>query len=178
MRAFRVKKKRNLLLVLSLILIIAGGIVVTFILRERKNIFGNKEAVSLSQERWLYWCDSQETVPCFYVARDGSLMGEAPRLSGTVFPKFYGNREALAAALPFVQRFYAFGKFVITDNNTLEVGWPGTMQIKLSLKDNPERIAENLALILEKEIGERKDEVDYIDLRLGNRVYYKWKTKN
>lgn len=160
----------------SLLFVIAlGALGLVFYPVVHKKFFQKKEKEELSQARWLYWCADQETNPCFYVARDGSSLGEAPYLFGALFPKFYGSREALMAALPFVSRFYEFGKFIANNDDTLEIGWPNAMQLKISLKDNPEEIAKNFALILEKEIGDRRDKVDYIDLRFGNRVYYKFR---
>ena len=170
-------KRKRLIWFLS-IFIMVGGVGLFAASIAQKMFFQKQIKREVSRERWLYWCptplfEPREINPCFYVSRDGAVLGEAPRLSGTLFPKFYGTREMLMAALPFVEHFYALGKFVMTDKNTLEIGWPDAMRIKVLLKDDPEKIAANLALIEEKGIDERRDEVEYIDLRFGNRVYYK-----
>lgn len=102
---------------------------------------------------------------------------EAPRLRGVLFPKLYdergGEKRIEERLLAFIRRFYDLGQFVVKNDETLEIGWPDTMRIITTLTDDPKKVAENLALILEKEIGDRRDKVDYIDLRFGNRVYYK-----
>lgn len=140
------------------------------------------EREEISQARWLYWCAGSmeaEERPCYYVDREGLFVDEAPQLKGTLFPKLYDEREGEKRVeerlLAFVRHFYDLGQFVVKNDETLEIGWPNAMKIKTTLIDDPKKIAENLALILEKEIGNRRDEVDYIDLRFGNRVYYKFR---
>ena len=107
------------------------------------------------------------------------MVAEAPRLEGMLFPKLYderkGEKRIEEGLLGFVRHFYDFGQFVVKNDETLEIGWPGAMHIKISLRDDQKKVAETLALILEKEIGDRRNEVDYIDLRFGNRVYYKFR---
>lgn len=134
-----------------------------------------------SAQAWLRRISS-----CYYVNREGVVVAEAPWLEGKLMAKLFDERAGEEkrrnqrgvktieeSILAFVSRFYEFGQFVVKNDDTLEIGWPDKMQIKVSLQDNPEEVAANLALILEKEIGERRDEVEYIDLRFGNRVYLK-----
>lgn len=156
-----------------------GGMGFVFYPAFQKKFFFVLEKISLT--RWLYWCaggPDAEDRSCYYVNRDGILMDEAPRLRGNLFPKIYDERAPASSfieerLLAFIRRFYDLGQFVVKSDETLEIGWPGTMHIITTLRDDPKKVAENLALILEKEIGDRRDEVDYIDLRFGNRVYYK-----
>lgn len=191
------KRKRWALIILCAALI--GGIALFFFSLLSEKFFREQEKKEISQTRWLYWCpasphiiseelrgsslkDTPElrgTSPCYYVNQNGEIATEAPRLKGTLFPKLYDEREGEKRIeehlLAFVRHFYNFGQFVVENDETLEIGWPDTMRIITTLKDDPKKVAENLALILEKEIGDRRDEVDYIDLRFGNRVYYKFR---
>ena len=174
------KRKRWIWRVLFVALV--GGIGVFFFSRFSEKFLQQQEKKEISQTRWLYWCTGSpetEDRPCHYVNRDGLIMDEAPQLKGALFPKLYderkGEKRIEEHLLAFVNQFYQFGRFVVKNDATLEIGWPGAMQLKTSLKDDPQEVAQNLALILEKEIGDRRDEVDYIDLRFGNRVYYKLK---
>ena len=48
--------------------------------------------------------------------------------------------------------------------------------IKASFGEDPSELTKNLALILSSDAIKGKiDELEYIDLRFGNRVYYKFK---
>lgn len=171
-----------------------GGIGLAFYLSVQKNFFKEQKEDEIAQTRWLYWCagipEEAHDRLCYYVNSDGIVVDEAPRLRGNLFPKLYDERTTTPlyqerewggkkileeSLLAFVNQFYQFGQFVVKNDETLEIGWPDAMQIKTTLKDDPKKVAENLALILEKEIGDRRDEVDYIDLRFGNRVYYKFR---
>lgn len=165
-------------------MVLVGGIGVFFFSRLSEKFLQKQERKEIAQTRWLYWCPAsllelRRTSPCYYVNQGGEVVAKAPRLEGMLFPKLYDEREGEKRIeerlLSFVNQFYQFGRFVVKNDATLEIGWPGATQLKTSLKDNPQEVAKNLALILEKEIGDRRDKVDYIDLRFGNRVYYKLK---
>lgn len=162
-----------------------GGIGLVFYPVVQKKFLRERGKSELSQTRWLYWCPAPShevvlhgTSPCHYVNQSGEVVTEAPRLQGTLFPKLYDERATAPSViieerlLAFIRRFYDFGQFIVKNDETIEIGWHGTMRIKTTLKDDPKKVAENLALILEKEIGDRRDDVDYIDLRFGNRAYY------
>ena len=180
---------------LSLVLTCGVGAFFFFLLSERFLPKSEQQKEHISQARWLYWCpptfasgELRETSPCYYVNREGLVVAKAPRLEGKLFAKLYdeqesktdenvrgGNQGIEESTLAYVKQFYEFGQFIIKNKDTLEIGWPDAMRVIASLNDNPVTVAENLALILEKEIGDRRDEVDYIDLRFGNRVYYKFR---
>lgn len=181
-RKTRYRKKRSWILYVLFFAVI-GSTGLFFYPAFSKKFLREKEKSEISQTRWLYWCAGSPEAgdrPCYYVNREGLVVEGAPQLKGELFPKLYDEREGEKRIieerlLAFVSHFYALGRFVVKNDDTLEIGWPGAMQLKVSLKDNPQEAAKNLALILEKEIGDRRDKVDYIDLRFGNRVYYKLK---
>lgn len=167
-----------------ILFVVAIGVLgIVFYVSVQKNFFREQEKNEIAQTRWLYWCAGSPKEAddrlCYYVNQDGLVVDEAPHLRGNLFPKLYDKREGEKRIeerlLAFIRRFYDFGQFVVINDETLEIGWLDTMRIKTTLKDDPKKVAENLALILEKEIGVRRDEVDYIDLRFGNRVYYKFR---
>lgn len=180
-RKTRYRKKRSWIWY-ALFFAVIGSTGLFFYPTFSKKFLREQEKNEIAQTRWLYWCAGSPEAgdrPCYYVNRDGIIMDEAPRLKGELFPKLYdergGEKRIEERLIVFVNHFYAFGQFVVKTDETLEIGWPGAMQLKVSLRDNPQEVAKNLALILEKEIGDRRDKVDYIDLRFGNRVYYKLK---
>lgn len=175
-------RKRKRWVGYALFLVLVGGVGAFFFSRLSEKFLPEQKKEGISRTRWLYWCTSSPEAgdrPCYYVNREGLIVEGAPQLKGELFPKLYDEREGEKhieeRLLAFVNYFYALGQFVVKNDETLEIGWPGAMQLKISLKDNPQEVAKNLALILEKEIGDRRDKVDYIDLRFGNRVYYKLK---
>ena len=67
----------------------------------------------------------------------------------------------------------AAGKIVIKDEGAYEIHLREKWQILLNDKNEPEQSFANLKLVLSQIIKEKTPQLEYIDLRLGNKVFYK-----
>ncbi len=121
---------------------------------------------------------------CSFIGEDGAVFEKAADFSGSVYVKFYGKKNT--KKVPFFEklaRFAAaasgegadiskvvFGKDALREFYSSE-GW----RVLLNEGDDFEKAAANLKLALEEQIKEKRKNLDYIDLRFGKKVYYKFK---
>lgn len=146
--------------------------------------------------------NSNSNQKCYFMDSDGFIFDEAPYFSGGVYFNFYGKTDSNGenpSGFYFLQN--KFKEIVLLKNITKEMGlapvafWldnKGDVNFALSkeptmgptiifkLDSNFEQIAENLdaALTTEPLKSEFKNKYSsllYIDLRFGNKVYYKFK---
>jgi len=148
--------------------------------------------------------DFLEKNKCYFMNEDGYIFDEAPYFSGEVYFKFYGN-NALNLENPLGTYFFEkdFNRFIYLKKSIEELGIKitslfvmdnGDVKILLSPKiinqKNPEIIMkldsdftkaiENLQSILNTEplqtdFKNKYSSLLYIDLRFGNKVFYKFK---
>jgi cell division septal protein FtsQ len=141
---------------------------------------------------------------CFYLDEDGFVIDEAPFFSGDVYFKFYGpssllisspqgsyfSRQNFKQLISFSNILDSLGlkpvAIYIGDNGDIEVfisnGSSALMgpRIMFSADSDFQNVAENLetALTTEPLASEFKNKfsaLQYIDLRYGNKVYYKFR---
>ncbi|MFZ2205358.1 MAG: hypothetical protein WAV23_02095 [Minisyncoccia bacterium] len=140
---------------------------------------------------------------CYFMDGSGYIFDEAPYFSGDVYFKFFGktelNSESVAGSY-FIPN--TFEKILIFKNNLEKMGFKlssllvksdGDMELYLSLNsalpNTPkiifksdadfDRIAENLQAVITEEplksdFQKKYSSLLYIDLRFGNKVYYKF----
>ena len=144
-------------------------------------------------EQWGVLCH-REPEECFWVDRDGALFESAPSFSGLIVPKIKDKRSIdytiggryLSAELMKLITF--FNERTLSDNNlqslqfaidekdeTLQLKTRGGWDILLLASNDPEAAYKNLTLALLHEIKDRVADLDYIDLRFGSRIFYKFK---
>lgn len=133
-------------------------------------------------------------VKCAYLDADGIAYSAAPVFAGrlilkirTDFEKITIGREVFAPAL--IEKF-RFITSALASKMGIAVEWfelservPSEFRVAtadgLSLffrvEDEYENAFRVLGRVLQDEIGDRREEVDYIDLRFGNKVFYKMK---
>ena len=151
--------------------------------------------VSVSEREAKYlWCEDTLPEKCYFMDEAGFIFDEAPYFSGEVYFKFYGMATG---DYFFKENFQNFVLFKNTLENmglkpvTLYVQENGDIKIFLSsVPTGPEVIlkidsdfqvvAENLEAALtteplQSEFKNKYASLDYIDLRYGNKVYYKFK---
>lgn len=141
---------------------------------------------------------------CYFLDKEGYIFDEAPYFSGEVYFKFYGvpepNTENPAGS--YVAKGY-FDKLILFKNTLTEINLkPAVMYIQegedvkiflskdktsstateiIFKKDSDyQKIAENLKAALDTEpllskVKTSYSSINYIDLRFGNKVYYKFK---
>ena len=133
-----------------------------------------------------------ETENCFFADRNGILFREAPTVSGTLQTVFYFtgqktadlgqvgvNAEILnsAAELKKQARNFDVGisGFLLAEKNGKELtaltseGW----RVFFNPDSSPVSQIKVLAALLADEIKGKRAELEYVDLRLPNRAYYK-----
>lgn len=147
--------------------------------------------------------DLAQKEKCYFLDKEGYVFDEAPYFSGAVYFKFYGKVEQIEDS-PLGSYFFRenFPKLIslkiILENLDLKpvmlyVEDGGNVTIHLSsgaAQDHPEvrlkldsdldRIKENLEAALtteplQTEFKKKYDSLLYLDLRFGNKVYYKFR---
>lgn len=134
-----------------------------------------------------YWCRDAD---CFYLNKEGYIFGLAGNLNSD-FVKFfnviegepvgqhYKNPATFAKMISLVELLRQMDIMAVSirtdDNVSFELMTDFNMKIFFDKNLNPENVANNLNLILEKEAINRTQlrNIEYIDLRFGNRVPYK-----
>jgi hypothetical protein len=133
---------------------------------------------------------------CYFVDEDGYVFDEAPYFSGEVYFKFYGPKDGPYFHEVDFHRFVRF-KEALASIGTVPVALfvPGGEEVKVflssqsALSQGPELIfkvdadldalVSNLEAALsaepfQSEFRDQYSSLEYIDLRFGNKVYYKF----
>lgn len=137
---------------------------------------------------------SEEIGPCFYVDETGTAYEEAPQSFGSLITliKDYGNKpvqigeqaaspETLASISRIQKLFRENLNLKILEINLNSAG-KNSIEIAVSGGWNAifptggiDASFSALKTILEKEIKEKQSELEYVDLRFGTKVYYKFR---
>jgi len=146
--------------------------------------------VRVSEREGKYlWCQSSGE-PCYFMDETGYVFAEAPYFSGNIYFKFFGliddgplgsyyaesNFKKLTEFREEIAKLALNPSAMYADSENFELRT--SLGIKIYLKEdfNSTKSAENLRLILgSDELKKRSADLDYIDLRYGNKVYYKLK---
>ncbi len=137
--------------------------------------------------------DTLNNEGCAFVDDDGFIFAPAPAFSGTVFLKFFDKRaEPAAIGMIMMADSGAFGKLrsfkdmlssinldtqkiVLKDGGVYEIYLSEGWYIFLDEKSDPRLAFENLKLVLGESIKEKRTKLEYINLRLEKKVFYKLK---
>ena len=129
---------------------------------------------------------------CAFVDEKGFIFGPAPLFSGTIFPKFFDKREQPSAIGKEMisdaefQKLRAFKdllvkndinvvKIILRNEEIYEVYSKEGWYILLNAKNEPNPSFNNLKLVLDTQIKEKKLKLEYIDLRFGQKVFFKFR---
>ena len=145
------------------------------------------------------WCGimppekSNSDQKCYFLDEAGFIFDEAPYFSGEVYFKFYGkvfqNYTDIFSQLILLKEnlenmgLKPIALYVAEDGNAkifLSRGNDSHPEILFKSSDDVEKIAENLETALttdplQAELKKKFSSLVYIDLRFGNKVYYKFK---
>lgn len=135
--------------------------------------------------------------PCLFMDENGILFQEAPSFSGEIFVKFIDERQATSSSEnlaigretipePELRKLLSFekslagqamavSKIILKDGGEYEVYLKEGWYIKLNNKNEADLSFGNLQLVLEETIKEKRSNLEYIDLRFGNKVFFKFK---
>jgi len=135
------------------------------------------------------WCGDNG---CFYFDKEGVIFDQAPRSFGSLMVSVTDERDIepnlgsvvleeaqvnlAQEAHRLVGNNFPFGirGIIITPDAEFEILTSENWRILLNKNEDIEYQLSNLKYVLDEEIGTRSGELEYVDLRLGNRVYYKY----
>lgn len=135
------------------------------------------------------WCKEND---CFYFDKEGVIFEESPKSSGSLLILIEDTRDTAAnlgsavlsepqiVLAEDLQRLlkgnfpFAVSSILIRADGEYELLTTEGWRILLHKTDSLEHQFSNLKYLLDEEIKERRRELDYVDLRLGNKIYYKY----
>lgn len=153
-------------------------------------------AVSVSErEPSALWCgaSSADARQCYFMDAQGLLYAPAPSFSGPVYVSYYG---ALSSDVPLRASFLGEDRFAslaalvatlgkedspvsveITPEKDVIVTFLSGSQLIFALADAPEGILARLSAARASDAlaGVSPEDISYIDLRFGNKLYYRLK---
>lgn len=185
------RRKRKTLKIVAFVVVIA--VVITACWAGAVYIKKNREQRPQDIERnpFALLCKEEQ---CVYIDKDGYIFEKAPYFSGEIFLKFFDERDnnqglALNRVLLSKDQFENINKFkdlinheeiyisavFLKNDGNFEFKTTEGWLIKLDERNDQKISFENLKISLEQEIKEKRKDLDYIDLRFGNKVFYKFK---
>lgn len=141
------------------------------------------------------WCGESAETPeaCMLLDENGFAYAPAPEYSGDAFIRFYGtlattSRQYLAPAafgdlLPLVQAIaqkepaLALSGVAVDAQNDVHVLFAGGTEVRFGLDDKDTFERFTLVLGAEPFLSRPLSDFEYLDLRFGDRLYYKLKTQ-
>lgn len=135
------------------------------------------------------WCSAN----CYYFDEDGIIFKEAPISEGSLILKITDNNKTgvslgdqvlSSGQLKFITEFnkkigdnnrFKIIEFKIKTAPDLEAVTSGGWSIYLDQGQNPLVAANNLIIILDEAVKNKTSNLEYIDLRIPTRVFYKLK---
>jgi hypothetical protein len=132
------------------------------------------------------------TVSCAFIDGGGFVFGIAPFFSGSIFLKFFDERKEPAGigknilSADEFRKLLLFGnlllqnnievlKITVKDDGFYEINTGEGWKILMNDKTDANSAFSNLKLVLDSNIKEKRPQLDYLDLRFGNKVYFKYK---
>lgn len=154
------------------------------------------QALTIRVEEYDAWGVMCRGIPeeCFWIDRGGVAFESAPGFTGLVVPKvrderiydFHLGSEVFTQELMRLITFFndkaprdarlQSTEFIIdAEDKTIRVTTRAGWDILLVDDVHPEVTYRNLITTLESEVKDRIQELEYIDLRFGNKVFYKFR---
>jgi cell division septal protein FtsQ len=153
--------------------------------------------ISVAEREGVYlWCGvdlptNLEQEKCLFIDKDGYTFDEAPYFSGDVYFKFYGSM--FESYNPIFKQLIVFKEnlekmdlkpveLLAKENGDITIFLSGNThsEIKFRIDLDLQKSTENLQAALDTDplktdIKKKYSMLEYIDLRYGNKVYYKFK---
>lgn len=144
---------------------------------------------------WAVYCGTNaEALSCFFLDKEGVLFREAPLVEGSLILSFHSELSPpplgtlvfdASEVLQFQQISTAFDvhagvpivSFSFKRNAPKDV-WVRTKEgfsIIIAKDAHPDETAGIVKAVLEKEVREKRNRLDYLDARFGNKVFVKYK---
>lgn len=165
----------------------------------RKKIFSGLFIKIEERQNKAIVCSGQN---CSFADENGFVFEKAPDFSEGIFLKIYDQRTVFdySAMSSSTEDFFGKNilpkndfsmllnfsglmekiktepsKIILKNDNVYEVYTDENWRIILNGKNEPKRSLVNLAAALQSQIKENRHILDYVDLRFGNKVYYKYR---
>ena len=195
-KAFRIKFRVVRKLFYFLIpVVILGGIFYFLFISDRREVkeenISRIKAVSEEEREAIgIWCKGSD---CFYFDKEGVIFEESPKSSGSLLISIEDARgtaanlgsavlsESQIASAQDAQRLvkgnfpFAVSSILVRTGEEYELLTTEGWRVLLNKTDGLEYQLSNLKYVIDEEIKTRRGELEYVDLRLGNRVFYKYK---
>lgn len=164
-----------------------------------KKIFPHKITLSITERpKDTIWCagGQREILPpaCFFIDERGTLFQEAPFLRGNMLSRFFDERASTEVSvgmsvLTMEEKNMLDGvRQELSDVLGVEIayitikdgpvfslltneGWSALINTRIDIQES----VENLRLAFARTLRDKRDALDYIDLRFGDKLYYKYK---
>lgn len=162
-----------------------------------EKIFPNTIRVSIRERRlWGVYCASQSATStpsaCFYIDNQGSAFQEFSSIAGFLLPVVWGMASTSVGAqavVPEAIRFFDDARRVLASINATPIALrmsnaiPDDVILNLSegwdIRVTRRRVVDEwfsiLKTLLDKEVGVNRSRLEYVDLRFGQKVFYKLK---
>jgi hypothetical protein len=163
--------------------------------------FPNQIRVAIyERSAWAILCNDGLTpeensdIQCVYIDSEGLALDEAPNSFGSLVVKIKTDFALLKVGEYVLEparaiRIYSLGEKIEALLSAEIIAYeifsvlPREMRMRTSegfslivlLEDDPPEIIRVLKSVLEEEIKERRSRLDYIDLRFGNKVFFKFR---
>lgn len=145
---------------------------------------------------WGVVCSRPDAVlppeSCFYIDRRGTPYEELASVEGWLVPVIYipqksalGTQAVPEATLDFFNQAKDALASISGNLILLAVSSSTPSDVRLTLSENwdilvsssrpPSEWVKILKTVLEKDIGEKRSQLEYVDLRFGNKVFYKYR---
>lgn len=157
-----------------------------------KDYFQTLKIAIVEQEKEVIYCDSQERTNCFYVNGEGFIYA---RVEDFIVPEqeiiLYRETdqkqigqvvyedELHNSVMTFIKSSARFGiviqRAVLRADDVLEFYTKEGAQLRASRYDDFEKDFTNFVALFEQNVLQKEtlDQIEYIDLRFGNKVFYK-----
>ncbi|OGG54833.1 hypothetical protein A3D62_02235 [Candidatus Kaiserbacteria bacterium RIFCSPHIGHO2_02_FULL_49_11] len=158
----------------------------------RENLTGISITVAERSPASL-WCRELGNVTCYFLNDEGLIFAKAPDFTGNVFFRFYGGIEAsdpigktylqeheeFSRAIGFIEALRGVGllpiELRVVNGEDMELIMEDGTRVLISRNRDFSETFENLKIVLDSETFKKRAglDIDYLDLRFGNKIYFK-----
>lgn len=159
------------------------------IIKDVSLVINNIKTLEISlieREAKYIWCGDNfpaEKNQCYFMDNTGYIFDEAPYFSGNVYFKFFGKIQYFDKLISLKENMEKMGLAPILvfykDTGDVNINLSSGAEIRFKSDSNFNKVAENLQTALSTEplqtdFKKKYSLLLYIDLRFGNKVYYKF----
>ncbi|RJQ32349.1 FtsQ-type POTRA domain-containing protein [Candidatus Parcubacteria bacterium] len=146
----------------------------------------------VERENKALFCHEED---CAFIDEEAFVFEKAPYFSGAIFIKFFDERGSASSSPVVIGSYFlkqeefdtlmsfselaAKNGFEVTEiylkpENIYELATKEGWKMVLNDRNEPEKTFANLVTTLESSVKEKRKNLDYIDLRFGNKIYFKY----